>query len=70
MYVEQISRVLDDITKIILSVLHKNICCGYSLELPWRDDSFEYPQHIFSWRNKQNYPLIITKYPSYLFHCL
>ena len=22
----------------------------------------------FLWRNKQNYPLIITKYPSYLFH--
>ena len=23
---------------------------------------------MFFWRNKQNYPLIITKYPPYLFH--
>ena len=30
-------------------------------------DSNEYLQHMFLWRNKQNYPLIITKYPSYLF---
>ena len=29
-------------------------------------DSNEYPQHMFLWRNKQNYPLIIIKYP--LFH--
>ena len=27
-----------------------------------RGDSNEYPQHMFLWRNKQNYPLIITKY--------
>ena len=33
-----------------------------------RGDSNEYPQHMFLWRNKQNYPLIITKYP-HLFHC-
>ena len=31
-------------------------------------DSNEYPQRMFLWRNKQNYPLIITKYPPYLFH--
>ena len=24
---------------------------------------------MFIWGNKQNYPLIITKYPPYLFHC-
>ena len=29
----------------------------------------EYPQRVL-WRNKQNYPLIITKYPPYLFHFL
>ena len=29
----------------------------------------EYPQHMFFWRNKQNYPLIIMKYSPYLFHC-
>ena len=29
----------------------------------------EYPQHMFLWRNNQNYPLIVTKYPPYLFYC-
>ena len=38
----------------------------YSLDFPRRGDSNEYPQHIFLWRNKQNYPLIITKYPSHV----
>ena len=97
----------------ILSVFHKNKCCGYSLESPrhlykniccryslestrqgdsneclqhmflsevilmsthnicfygGRGDSNEYPQHMFLSRNKQKYPIIITKYPSYLFH--
>ena len=41
----------------------------YSLESPQRGDSNGYPQHMFLRRSKQNYPLIITKYPSYLFHC-
>ena len=25
-----------------------NICCGYSLELPHRGNSNDYPQHVFS----------------------
>ena len=50
------------------SVLHRNVCWGYSLESPRRGDSNGYPQHMLVWRNKQNYPLIIIKYPSYLFH--
>ena len=29
-----------------LSVLHKNICCGYPLESSRRGDFKEYPQHI------------------------
>ena len=29
-------------------------CYGYSLEAPYRDPSNEYPQHMFSWRNKKN----------------
>ena len=65
----QIRRVFDDNSMIIMSVLHKNICCGYSLELPRQGNSNEYPQHMFLWRNKQTCPLIITKYPSYLFFC-
>ena len=32
---------------------HENICCGYSLEAPRRGASNEYPQHMFSWRNKK-----------------
>ena len=44
-------------------------CCGYSLESHWRCIFNEYPQRVL-WRNKQNYPLIITKYPPYLFHFL
>ena len=35
---------------------------------PRRGDSNEYPQHMFLWKNKQNYPLLITKYSPYLFH--
>ena len=31
-----------------------NICCGYSLEMPHRGISNEYPQHMFLWRNKKN----------------
>ena len=38
--------------------LHKNICCGYSLEVPQWGTSNEYPQHMFSWRNKENVYLI------------
>ena len=34
--------------------LHKYICCGYSLEVPWQGTSNEYPQHMFLWRNKKN----------------
>ena len=39
-------------------VLHKNICCGYSLdgyslESPRRGKSNEYLQHMFLQRNKQ-----------------
>ena len=30
--------------------LEENICCGYSLEVPHRGTSNEYPQHMFSSR--------------------
>ena len=26
----------------------ENICCGYSLEVPWQGTSNEYPQQMFS----------------------
>ena len=33
--------------------LEENICCGYSLEVPHQGASNEYPQHMFSLRNKK-----------------
>ena len=44
--------------------LHKNICCGYSLGASCRGASNEYPQHMFLWRTRENYPIIIIKYSS------
>ena len=34
--------------------------CGYSLEVPRRGASNEYPQHMFLWRNKKTINLIPT----------
>ena len=39
--------IFDDNSKIILSNLHKNLCCGCSLESPRRGDSNEHTQHRF-----------------------
>ena len=33
--------------------MYTNTCCCYSLEAPHRGASNEYPQHMFSWRNKK-----------------
>ena len=38
--------------------LHENICCGNSLEAPRWGASNEFPQHMFSCRNKKNVYLI------------
>ena len=46
--------------------LHENICCGYSLEAPLRGASYEYPQHMFSWRNKKNINTFQLKKAPYL----
>ena len=43
--------------------LTRSICCGYSLESPSARRSNEYPQHMSLWRNNENYPQIILKYP-------
>ena len=50
------------IRKMLISFLFlsKNICCGYSLEVPQRGASNEYPQHMYSSRNKKNIPLICS----------
>ena len=44
---------------LIFSFLHKNICCGYSLEAPCSGPS-NYPQYMYLWRNKKNINLIPT----------
>ena len=38
----------------IFHISVQNIDCGYSLELPLRDISYEYPQSMFLSRNKKN----------------
>ena len=40
--------------KLFFLFLHENVCCGYSLEVPRRGASNEYPQHMFSCRIKKN----------------
>ena len=49
--------------------LHKNICCGYSLEASHWDASNEYPQHMFSWRNKKIFNTFPLKNVPYLELC-
>ena len=38
----------------IFQISAQNIDCGYSLELPQRGGSNEYPQSMFSSKNKKN----------------
>ena len=42
------------------------MCCGYSLEVPQRGASNEYPQHMFLWRNKKNINTLLLKKASNL----
>ena len=48
--------------------LHKNLYCGYSLEVPQQGTSIEYPQSmlLFLQRTGENYSIVITKYSSLL----
>ena len=39
----------------IFHISAQNIDCGYSLELPYRGSSNEYPQSMFLSRNKKKY---------------
>ena len=43
---------------IFFLFLEENIHCGYSLEVPLQGASNEYPQHMFSLRNKNTVYLI------------
>ena len=44
--------------RIFFSFLHENIMLWYSLEVPRQGTSNEYPQHMFSWRIKENIHMI------------
>ena len=54
-------QIRDGIHIIFFLFLHKNICCGYSLEAPCWGASNEYPQHMFSWRNKKHISTFLMK---------
>ena len=51
---------------IFFLFLNENICCGYSLEAPRQGASIEYPQHMFSLRNKKDIGIFQTKKAPYL----
>ena len=65
-YLESRGIVKDEYLVIILGYfflfLHKNICCGYSLEVLHQGASNEYPKHVFmaNWRKlSHNYHQIL-----------
>ena len=49
----------------IFLIYPRNICYGYTSDAPRRGASNEYPQHMFSWRNKET----LCGYPSCLKLC-
>ena len=51
-------------------LLDENICCGYSLEVPRRGASNEYPQHMFLLRNKKYIGIFRIKKAPYLLLCI
>ena len=51
---------------IFFLFLNENICCGYSLEVPRRGTSNEYPQHMFSLRNTKDIGIFQMKKAPYL----
>ena len=53
---------------IFFLFLNENICCGYSIEVPHRGTSNEYPQHMFSLRNKKNCEALLLSTDSICFH--
>ena len=55
---------------IFFLFLHESIWCGYSLDVPQRGASNEYPQHIFLWGVKNNIHTFPMKKVPYLDCCL
>ena len=52
----QIRGGIQDNSKIFFLLLNENICCDLSLEPSWRDGTNYGSQHMFLWRNMENYP--------------
>ena len=50
---------------LIFLIFAQNIDCGYTLELPWRGGSNEYPQFMFWSKNKKNW--FTPAYPSFCY---
>ena len=50
----------------IFSYFSTKTCCGYSLEVPHRGTSNEYPQHMFLLRNKKDISIFRMKKAPYL----
>ena len=54
---------------IFFLFLDEYIYCGYSLEVPRRGTSNEYPQHMFLLRNKKDISIFRMKKAPYLLQC-
>ena len=51
---------------MIFLFLNKNICCGYSLEVPQGGASNKYPEHMFFLRSKKNIYRVWTDFYRFL----
>ena len=58
---KKIDKIVNTKVLMFFLFLHENICCGYSLEVPHRGTSNEYPQHSFHGEIRK----ILSGYPSY-----
>ena len=59
-------QIREGIHIIFFLFLDENICCGYSLEVPRRGASNEYPQYMFSSRKKKDISIFWMKKVPYL----
>ena len=60
------SRIEEVSGKYMFLISPRNICCDYSLEAPQQGASNEYPQHTFSWRNRNKYACVLSYLELYI----
>ena len=53
----------------VLFLICSNICCGYSLEVPWQGTSNEYHNIRSAWRTKKNINTLLLQKAPYLELC-